>query len=302
MADTPSAVNCWSAGRAVSNCEDNMKIIISMCRILAILGLSMLLASCSANDEPDLETYTPEQIFRKAEAELNFGQPLEAAELFEEVERLYPYSDWAKRGTIMAAYAYGVDRDFEKSRAAAERFLTSYPGDEEAAYAQYLVAMSYFELLELRGRDQGNSRKALEELNAVIEDYGDSDYAKSAQLKADVVYDHLAAKEMEIGRFYLKRGNYSSALNRFRTVVSDYGTTSFVPEALHRQVEAYLALGLEEQAREAAAILGYNFQGSEWYEDSYRLFVSRDLRPPSPEEGEGLFRKVYRRTIKGDWL
>ena len=279
-----------------------MKINTFARRLLVILAVPVLLAGCSMNDEPGIETYTPEQIYRKAEGLLNSNDFPEAAELFEEIERLYPYSEWARRGTIMAAYAYGRDQDFEKSRAAAERFLSSYPGDEEAAYAQYLVAMSYFEQFDRRGRDRGNSLKALEEFRSVMEDYGESDYARSAQLKLDLVHNHLAAKEMEVGRYYLKRRNYASAVNRFRTVVSEYGTSSFVPEALHRQVEAYLALGLENEAREAAAILGYNFRGSEWYEDSYRLFVSRDLRPPSPDDGGSLLQKAYRRTIRGEWL
>ncbi|MCE2521763.1 MAG: outer membrane protein assembly factor BamD [Rhodobacteraceae bacterium] len=279
-----------------------MKFSITVRLLLAFLAFPILFSGCSTSDEPGIESLSPEQIYRQAEGHLNSNDLLEAAELFEEIERLYPYSEWAKRGTIMAAYSYGKDQDFEKSRAAAERFLTSYPGDEEAAYAQYLIAMSYFELFDRRGRDRGNSRRALQEFRSVVEDYGDSDYASSARLKLDLVLDHLAAKEMEVGRYYLKRRNFTAALNRFRAVVSEYGTTSFVPEALHRQVEAYLALGLVDEAREAAAILGYNFRGSEWYEDSYGLFVNRDLRPPSPDDDENLLRKTYRRTIKGDWL
>ena len=270
--------------------------------LVAAFTASIAIAGCLGNNDIPLSEQSPERIYRDAERQLNSNDEEEAAELFEELERLHPYSEWAKRGTIMAAYAYNRNRDFEESRAAAERFLSSYPGDPEAAYAQYLVAMSYFDQLDKRGRDRSNARLALVELNEVIEFYGYSDYARPARLKIDLVYENIAAKEMEVGRYYLKRGNYASAINRFRVVVTEYGTSSFVPEALHRQVEAYLALGLESEAREAAAILGYNFRGSEWYEESYRLFVNRNLTPPSPDEGEGLWQQVYRRTIKGEWL
>ncbi len=269
---------------------------------IAFCVLALLAAACSSPDEEPYSSMSAQQIYQIAEAELRDSEVEKAAEIFEEVERLYPYSEWARRGTIMAAFAYGQAEDFERSRSAAQRFLASYPGDTNAAYAQYLVAMSYYEQLDARGRDQQNTRRAIEEMNTLIEEYGNSDYAKSAMLKFDLAVNHLASKEMEIGRYYLKRKNYTAAIRRFQYVVDVFGTTAQAPEALHRLVEAYLSLGLYQEAREAAAVLGFNYQNSEWYSDTYRLFVSRGLEAPGEEESENLISQFYRRTIKGEWL
>ena len=268
-----------------------------------VLATSLFLVACSDEDDDDLSSRSPLEIYNIAEsqaAESNFD---DAAETYEEIERLYPYSEWARRGTIMAAYIYGRAEDYENSRAAGERFLASYPGDPNADYAQYLVAMSYYEQLDERGRDQKNTGQALIELQKLIESYPESDYVKSAELKFDLAVNHVAAKEMEIGRYYLKRKNYTAAINRFQFVVENYGTTAQAPEALHRIVESYLLLGLTEEAREAAIVLGFNFQGSEWYEDTFDLFASNNLEVPVlEEEDEGLFSAIYRRMIRGEWL
>ncbi len=273
------------------------------CRYLKALLTGLFLVACSGDDNEGYESWTPEQIYREAESQAESGEYADAAETFEEIERLYPYSEWARRGTIMAAYYYGRDENFEESRSAGRRFLASYPGDENAAYAQYLVAMSYYEQLDDRGRDQQNTEKAIEELQAVTTSYPDSDYANSAELKFDLAVNHLASKEMEVGRYYLKRGNYAAAIRRFQFVIDNYETTQQTPEALHRLVEAYLLLGLVDEAREMAVVLGYNFQGSEWYADTHRLFTSRGLDVPAiGRDDEGLVRKFYRRTIKGEWL
>ncbi len=267
------------------------------------LSAGILLAACSGEDDEAYESMTPQQIYSEAENQAAEGDFKDAAEIFEEIERLYPYSEWARRGTIMAAYYYGQTEDFEKSRSAGQRFLVSYPGDENAAYAQYLVAMSYYDQLDDRGRDQKNTMSALQELQAVTENYPGSDYARSAELKFDLAVNHMASKEMEIGRFYLKRGNYAAAINRFQFVVENYDTTAQVPEALHRLVEAYLSLGLYDEAREAAVVLGYNYRGSEWYAESHRLFTSQGIQAPAARDGDdGLLRKVYRQTIRGEWL
>ena len=257
-------------------------------------------AACSSN-EPDIESLSAQQIFLQAEALLSDGNYEDAADRFSEIERVYPYSDWARRGTVLAASAYNAAGEFEKSRIAAERFLSFYPGDDNAALAQFLVAMSYYELVGRQGRDRANAINALQFLNEVIEQYPESEYAKSAKLKFDLVVDLLAAKEMEVGRYYLKRRHYAAAIRRFQIVVDDYSTTTHVQEALHRLVEAYLSLGLETQAREAASILAYNYRGSEWYEDTYRLFDDRGLEPLDDRRG-GILAESYRRTILGEWL
>lgn len=262
---------------------------------------ALVLAACGGgSNEAPLDSYSAEQIFRRAEFELEGNQPDDAARYFGEVERLYPYSEWAKRALVMQAFAYHKDRDYEAARGSAQRYLDTYPGDEDAPYAQYLLALSYYDQIEDVGRDQGLTFQALQSLREVIERYPDSDYAKSAILKFDLAFDHLAAKEMEIGRYYLKRGHYLSAINRFRVVVEDFQTTSQTPEALHRLVEAYLSLGLTDEAQTAGAILGHNYGSTAWYEDSFALLTGRGLRPEAA--GDSWLRSVYRQVIRGEWL
>ncbi|ETX28219.1 outer membrane protein assembly factor BamD [Roseivivax isoporae] len=247
-----------------------------------------------------LENYTAEQIFERGEFELDRDSPDDAAFYFSEIERLYPYSDWAKRALIMQAFAYHRDRDYENSRGAAQRFIDFYPLDDDAAYAQYLLALSYYDQIEEVGRDQGLTFQALQALRAVIEQYPDSEYARSAMLKFDLAFDHLAAKEMEIGRYYLKRQHYGAAINRFRVVVEDFQTTTHTPEALHRLVEGYLSLGLTDEAQTAGAILGYNYRGTEWYEDSYALLTGQGLQMRA--RGDNWLAAIYRQMVRGEWL
>ena len=247
-----------------------------------------------------LEAFTPEQIFERGEFELSRNRTDDAAYYFSEIERLYPYSAWAKRALIMQAFAYHRGQDYPNSRAASQRFLDFYPTDEDAAYAAYLLALSYYDQIDEVGRDQGLTFQALQSLRAVIERYPDSEYATSAILKFDLAFDHLAGKEMEIGRYYLKRKHFGAAINRFRVVVEDFQTTSHTAEALHRLVEAYLSLGLVDEAQTAGAILGYNYRSSEWYEASYALLTSRGLEARS--RGDNWLAKIYRQMLKGQWL
>ncbi|ARE40025.1 competence lipoprotein Com [Rhodovulum sp. P5] len=266
-------------------------------------GLAVvLLASCGGGTkEAPLESLTARQIYNKAEFELEQNrEPEEAARLFGEVERLYPYSEWARRALIMQAYSYHRSRDYENARITAQRYIDFYPAQEDAAYAQYLLALSYYDQIDEVGRDQGLTYQALQALRTVIERYPDSEYAQSAILKFDLAFNHLAAKEMEVGRYYLKRGHYTASINRFRVVVEDFQTTTHTAEALYRLVEAYLALGLDDEAQTAGAILGHNFQGTQWYEDAYNLLKGEGLAPEA--KGTGWLRKVYRQMIKGEWL
>ncbi|MEP5154429.1 outer membrane protein assembly factor BamD [Planktotalea sp.] len=247
-----------------------------------------------------LDTFTAEQIFERGEFELERKREDDAAFYFGEVERLYPYSEWAKRGLIMQAFSYHKDKDYENSRGAAQRFIDVYPTDDDAAYAQYLLALSYYDQIEDVGRDQGLTFQALQGLRTVIELYPDSEYARSAILKFDLAFDHLAGKEMEIGRYYLRRDHYTAAINRFRVVVEDFQTTTHTPEALHRLVEAYLSLGLTQEAQTAGAILGHNYKGTDWYEDSFKLLTGRGLELEAA--GDGWLRQVYRQMLQGKWL
>ena len=269
--------------------------------------LAVLLAGCGGSGGsggvrggPALENFTAEQIFERGEFELDADDPETAAFYFSEVERLYPYSEWAKRALIMQAFAYHRDKNYEESRSAAQRYIDFYPLDEDAAYAQYLLALSYYDQIEEVGRDQGLTFQALQALRTVIERYPDSEYARSAILKFDLAFDHLAGKEMEIGRYYLKGEHYGAAINRFRVVVEDFQTTTHTPEALHRLVESYLSLGLTDEAQTAGAILGYNYQSTDWYEDSYKLLTGQGLKLEAA--GDSWLAQIYRQTVKGQWL
>ncbi len=257
-------------------------------------------AGCSRNQEVPLEDQSAEQIFRQGEFQLEVGKADDAAEFFGEVERLYPYSELAKRALIMQAFAYHEDSDYENSRAAAQRYIDFYPADEDAAYAQYLLALSYYDQIDEVGRDQGLTFQALQALRTVIERYPDSEYARSSILKFDLAFDHLAAKEMEIGRYYLKRNHFAASINRFRVVVEQFQTTTHTPEALYRLIEAYLSLGLTDEAQTAGAILGHNYQSTEWYDDGYTLLTGRGLR--TEVAGDSWLRQVYRQMVRGEWL
>ncbi|AHD01386.1 outer membrane protein assembly factor BamD [Leisingera methylohalidivorans] len=274
-------------------------------KTLGAVLLMVALAGCGGDGGAvkrgeSLEAFSPEQIYERGEFELAQRQPKDAAYYFAEIERLYPYSEWAKQAVIMQAFAYHSTKDYENSRAAAQRFIDFYPADEDAAYAQYLLALSYYDQIDEVGRDQGLTFQALQALRTVIEVYPDSEYATSAILKFDLAFDHLAGKEMEIGRYYLRRGHYTSAINRFRVVVEDFQTTSHTAEALHRLVEAYLSLGLTDEAQTAGAILGHNFQSSEWYDSSYKLLTSSGLE--LRDRGNNWLSQIYRQTVKGQWL
>ena len=270
--------------------------------LVTVALLAWVLAGCAGGSkEPALDTYTAEEIFKKGELELATGKrPKNALVYFQEVERLYPYTEFAKRALIMQAYTHHKAKDYPEARDAAQRFLDFYPGDEDAPYALYLMALSFYDQIDDVGRDQGITFQALVGMRDVIETYPDSEYARSAILKFDLAFDQLAAKEMEVGRYYLKRRHYTAAINRFRVVVQDFQTTTHTAEALHRLVESYVALGLNDEAQTAAAILGYNYQSSPFYDDSYRLLKGRGLSPEAT--GESWLRSIYRQMVKGEWL
>jgi outer membrane protein assembly factor BamD len=177
----------------------------------------------------------------------------------------------------MSAYAFYEANDYDEAVAAAQRFIDLHPGHKDVAYAYYLIGISHYEQISDVGRDQKMTQLALESFDELMRRFPDSRYARDAGLKADLARDHLAGKEMEIGRYYLRRGKYVAAINRFRSVIDSYQSTTHVPEALHRLTEAYLSLGVAEEARRTAAVLGYNFPSSRWYEDSYGLVNGETL-------------------------
>ena len=269
-------------------------------RTSAAVALAVVAACSGVSGEPALEGLTASEIFARGELQLQRGNADDAAVTFGEIERLYPYSELAERGLIMQAFAFHRDEDYPSSRAAADRYLTFYPAGADAPYAAYLVALSYYDQIDEIGRDQGLTVQALQALRRVIEVYPDSEYARLSVPKFDLAFDQLAAKEMEIGRFYLQRGNYVAASNRFRTVVEEFQTTTYTPEALHRLVESYLALGLTDEAQTAGAILGYNYRASEWYQSSYALLTGRGLT--ADPVGDSWLSSIYRQVIRGEWI
>ncbi len=255
------------------------------CSRTIALAAALLLAACGTF-KPAPPAEKPERpadvLFLEASEKLAAEKYADAAPLFDDIERLYPYSPYATRAQLMAAYAHYQALKYDDALLALDRFIQLHPGHSDIAYAHYLRAMCLYERITDVHRDQSMTRQALDTLAGIVRRFPETDYARDAQIKIDLAHDHLAGKEMQIGRYYLKRGNHAAAINRFRRVISDYQTTSHVPEALHRLVEANLALGLEDEAAKVAAVLGYNFPGSAWYEDSYRILVEKSS-PPKPD-------------------
>jgi len=245
--------------------------------LAAVTALVPLTAGCSligGGKGPSDTGYIArdaESLYAAAKDKLDAGDARVAAALFDEVERQHPYSPWARRAQLMSAFSYYVQRDYNKSIETAQRFLSIHPGNKDAPYAYYLISLGYYEQITDVDRDQKITQQALTALNDVQRRYPDSQYAADARLKIDLVNDHLAGKEMEIGRFYERSGKWLAASLRFRTVTEKYQQTSHTPEALYRLVETYLALGIPEEAQKAAAVLGANYPGDEWYQKAFKL-------------------------------
>lgn len=255
-----------------------------MQRLLAVSCLALTLAACATKEEVPYVERPAEQIYAEAAEAMEQSSYKKAAKLFDEVERQHPYSQWATRAQVMAAYAHYEDLKYDDAIIALDRFIQLHPGNERIVYAYYLKALSYYEQITDVRRDQRTTKLALDALGEITRRFPNTEYARDAALKIDLTNDHLAGKEMEIGRYYLRQDHQNAAIGRFRTVIEQYQTTSHVPEALHRLVEAYLALGITTEAQTAAAVLGHNFPGSEWYLDSYALLVDKNVRPESNEK------------------
>jgi outer membrane protein assembly factor BamD len=259
-----------------------------------------LLSACGANDDNarQLPTGPVEQLYNNGVDALNDRRFTSAADQFAAVEQNYPYSTWAVNAQLMSGYSLYLQNKYTDAIGTLDRFIQLHPAHRDIAYAYYLRALCYYEQIADIQRDQKGTEQAMNALREVATRYPASAYARDAQLKVDLCFDHLAGKEMEIGRFYQKQHLYEAAIGRFQRVVDDYQTTNHVPEALHRLTEIYLVLGLKDQARKTAAVLGYNYPGNVWYEDSYSQLVdtgvaqSGDKRPddaPSP----GFFSRAW---------
>jgi outer membrane protein assembly factor BamD len=242
---------------------------------LACLALALGLAGCAGDEEIAYQEQTVFEIYSRALTYLDDGRYRDAAAYFDEVERQHPYSVWATKAKLMSAYSHYQNNKYEDAISGLDRFIAVHPGNRDIAYAYYLKALCYYEQITDVQRDQDMTRKALEALQDIITRFPGTTYARDATLKIDLTRDHLAGKEMTVGRFYLKRKQYLAALNRFKNVVDQYGNTTHVPEALYRLTEVYSILGIPGEAQKSAAVLGYNYPGTDWYEDAYELVQGR---------------------------
>jgi len=248
----------------------------------------LLLAACGDKEEEAQVARPAESIYNEAYSEMGEENYKRAADAFEEVERQHPESEWASRAGVMAAYAAYEGEDFDRATGILQRFVKLHPSHPSTPYAYYLIALCYYGQISDVGRDQKMTQQALGALEDVVKKFPDTEYARDARLKLDLAVDHLAGKEMQIGRYYLKRDETLAAINRFRYVIEHYQTTSHAPEALHRLVESYLKLGVEAEARKYASVLGHNYPSSFWYKESYTL-----LEGKIPEaEGGGFLDKI----------
>jgi outer membrane protein assembly factor BamD len=260
--------------------------MVNKTRIAALLLLPVILlpaAGCARNKVKGDTAYIAMDVntlYGTAKERLDRGDYEMAAKLFDEVERQHPYSIWARRAQLMSAFGYYMAQKYPDAVSSAQRFLTIHPGNKDAPYANYLIAMSYYQQIEDVTRDQKITQQASDSFNELIRRYPESRYASDARLKLDLINDHLAGKEMEIGRFYQRSGNWLAASLRFREVVDKYQTTSHAPEALERLVETYLALGTPTEAYKTAAVLGKNYPQNFWYRQSLRLLLAYEKRHP----------------------
>lgn len=274
-----------------------LRLALGAVRVAA--GVAMIaLAGCASNSDITnaLNPDPPSKMFADADALLSKGKFEDAAKKFEDLDRDHPYAPEARRAMVMAAFAYYKSGKLPEAIATARRYTTIHPGTKEAALAHHIIAQSHFDEMRGPNRDQSETRKALAELKTLKTRYPDSPYAKDADNKIRVTEDTLAASEMEVGRYYLKRKQYVAAINRFKSVVSDYQTTAHVEEALMRLTEAYMALGITNEAQNAAAVLGHNFPDSRWYKDAYALLQSGGLQPR--EDGGSWIAKQWKNFPK----
>lgn len=262
-----------------------MRILRSRPLHLALIAAALPIAGCARKSGQADIPYIARDVgtlYSTAKRRLDQGRYKEAAQLFDEVERQHPYSVWARRAQLMSAFSYYLAKDYTQSIQSAQRFISVHPGNRDAPYAYYLVALGYYEQIQDVTRDQKITRQALDALGELNRRYPTTRYAADARLKIDLVNDHLAGKEMEIGRFYEKRGQWLAANMRFRQVIDQYQTTTHAPEALMRQTETYLQLGLRAEAQKSAAVLGRNYPGSDWYEHAYKIVNDNPAKPIAP--------------------
>ncbi|NOT70640.1 MAG: outer membrane protein assembly factor BamD [Hyphomicrobium sp.] len=274
-------------------------IFRSLAARAAPLFVAVALAACASTSIDATQALNPDppaKMFADGDSLMSRGKFEDAATKFEQLDREHPYSPEARRSIVMAAYAYYRGGKTPEAIASAERYVALHPGTKEAPLAHHIIASSYFDDIKGSNRDQTPTRKALDQLKILKTRYPDSEYAVNADNRIRLAEDNLAASEMEVGRYYLKRKNYVASINRFKTVVSDYQTTAHVEEALARLTECYMALGITKEAQNAAAVLGHNYPDSKWYKDSYALLQSGGLAPR--DDGDSWLSKAWKSVPK----
>ncbi len=259
---------------------------------MSVIALPLVLTACASDDDIDLATYVEDvepadTLYNQGLANLNAGRMKEAIAKFDAIDRQHPYSEYARKAMVMGAFANYRQGNYQDAINSATRYVSLYPSTEDAAYAQYIVGLSYFRQIRDVTQDQADARKTIQAMEELVTRWPESEYVEDAKTKIRFARDQLAGKEMQIGRYYLERREYIAAVKRFRLVVESYSDTRHVEEALARLTEAYFAMGLASEAQTAAAVLGHNYPDSQWYKDSYALLQSGGLEP---------------RENKGSWL
>jgi outer membrane protein assembly factor BamD len=262
-----------------------LKLNRSAALILACVAIASL-SACAHGGKRDTEYVARDvsTLYAAAQRTMQSGDYETAAKLFDEVERQHPYSVWARRAQLMSAFCSYQANKYDDAVTTADQYISLHPGSPEVAYAFYLKAISLYEQIVDVGRDQSKTQGALVALQDVVQRFPDTEYARDATLKIDLTQDHLAGKEMEVGRYYLTRGDYIGAINRFRVVIDQYQSTPQIAEALERLTESYYSLGLDSEAQTAAAVLGANYPGTVWYQDSYNILKGRNLAPQADQQ------------------
>jgi len=261
---------------------------VNLIRLLPICFLALSIAACTKK-EVAYKDQTVESLYNSAYTELLKKEYEEAGKLFDETERQHPYSEWATRAQLMAAYSYFMAQKYGNAMTAIESFIQLHPGHRNVDYALYMKGMIQYEQIPIVQRDQDMTEDALRDFQTLVRRFPHSKYTAAARPKIELIRDHLAGKEMYTGRYYLNRRSYIAAIGRFQTVLNKYQKTNHVPEALHRLVESYTALGMDEEAKKVGAVLGHNYPGSSWYADTYYLLKGKD------------FRLEHHRTEKASW-
>lgn len=264
------------------------------------LIISLSLVGCANDSDFIAENQSAEQLYVMAITALKNERYERSATIFDEIDRLYPYSKWATKAQLMAGYAHYKNMKYPKAVAAFETYIQLHPGNEDTPYAYYMLGLCYYEQIYDVKRDQRMVEYAFDAFIELLQRFPNSKFSRDAKYKIDLIQDHLAGKEMTIGRFYLKNKAYAASINRFRFVVENYHMTSHIPEALHRLVESYLSLGLKDEARAAAAVLGHNYPGSTWYADTYLLLKGVDLRPEETKvDNRSWLKKLLGKQLDG---